>query len=440
MDAYSLYKDLNANYDGYRSKHLAGMAFNTQGDERQGHLAELAKYNPVVAQSMKKDLDESDKQGFIDGAKLLNSFRNNPEMANQAYQRLKPKLSALGVQMPDQLDDTVWQAVDQINSAYDVNNQKRVQSTQILQDGTIAYMDNNGNLVRTSEKARENYGAPIQTAGGFVSPNKNAPFAAPLTQAPTGGQPSMSEGDITSYLTALNQKAQELVASGVPKDKVNAWADAQVASLPQAVSANNQQYQAPVKQAGGMTEYQTETLAMAKAKEAQAQADRKAKIDNANMLKGEASRKRNEAVVMSVDDTLTTIDRLEKSAGYKELGTTFGDIKIGTPLIRNDAKDANATLQTLAGQIALSTMANLKTLSSAGATGFGALTAPELRLLQNSIATLQQDDVSNKQIVESIRIIKDKMQKIKESALGGSQPQAPSQDKNKVGRFIIESN
>jgi hypothetical protein len=47
-------------------------------------------------------------------------------------------------------------------------------------------------------------------------------------------------------------------------------------------------------------------------------------------------------------------------------------------------------------------------------------------LLQNSIATLQQESVSNKQIKESIRVIKEKMQKIRNGATRAQAPAAPA--------------
>lgn len=117
----------------------------------------------------------------------------------------------------------------------------------------------------------------------------------------------------------------------------------------------------------------------------------------------------------------------------------MGDVKINTPLIRSDVKDAQAQLKNIAGQVALTTMAKLKALSSAGATGFGALSAPELKLLENSIAALQSEDISNAQLKSSLKTIRDKMDKTASwnpaqgaspqpaaPAGGGSQPRASS--------------
>lgn len=121
---------------------------------------------------------------------------------------------------------------------------------------------------------------------------------------------------------------------------------------------------------------------------------------------------RQAAAVESAEQLIGAINNLMSSGGFEELGTATGDIKIATPLIRSGVKDANAQLKNIAGQVALTTMASLKALSSQGATGFGALSAPELKLLENSIAALNAEDISNAELVRSLNIIKEKMAKI----------------------------
>lgn len=116
----------------------------------------------------------------------------------------------------------------------------------------------------------------------------------------------------------------------------------------------------------------------------------------------------------AANNLVGAIDQLMSAPGYANLGTASGDVMIATPMIRNDAKDANAQLQNIAGQVALSTMARLKALSSQGATGFGALSGPELKLLQNAIATLQSSDISNAQLSRSLKTIRDTVSKVSE--------------------------
>lgn len=126
--------------------------------------------------------------------------------------------------------------------------------------------------------------------------------------------------------------------------------------------------------------------------------------------------RRNEAASAAAQATIDTIDRLTASPGYKNLGSIAGDIYSNIPFVRTDEKDAQQQLDTLSGQIALSTMSALKTLSAQGATGFGALNREELKLLQNSVASLQAGSLSNEQLAKNIAVVREKMQKIYDAA------------------------
>lgn len=101
-----------------------------------------------------------------------------------------------------------------------------------------------------------------------------------------------------------------------------------------------------------------------------------------------ATSARQRAAYDSATSLINQVDELTKHPGFSELGTVTGDLKMGTPLIRSDVKDASASLKTIAGKIALTTMDQLRSLSASGATGFGALSGPELKLLENSISAL----------------------------------------------------
>ena len=93
------------------------------------------------------------------------------------------------------------------------------------------------------------------------------------------------------------------------------------------------------------------------------------------------------------------------------------------PGIRTDAKDAQKTLDTISGQVALQTMSQLRTLSAQGATGFGALNKEELTLLRNSISALEAGGLSHKALDANLQIIRDKMEKVTRWSDGGrSQP------------------
>ena len=147
---------------------------------------------------------------------------------------------------------------------------------------------------------------------------------------------------------------------------------------------------------------------------ADAAAARRSADEAKALQKQQGDQARQTASAEAANQLVSAIDTLTSHPGFSDLGTTVGDLRISTPLLRSDAKDANAQLKNIAGQVALTTMAKLKSLSSQGATGFGALSAPELRLLENSIATLQSEDISNAQIARSLKTIRDSVAKIAE--------------------------
>ena len=149
---------------------------------------------------------------------------------------------------------------------------------------------------------------------------------------------------------------------------------------------------------------------------AQARADaqdaRKA-ADDAKALQAEqTANARQDQAAESAQSLISAIDTLEAHPGFKTLGTVPGDFNLSVPYIRNATKDADAQLKNISGQVALATMNTLKALSKQGATGFGALSEKELSLLENSIATLKSENISNQQLKDSLQVIKDKMEKV----------------------------
>ena len=89
-----------------------------------------------------------------------------------------------------------------------------------------------------------------------------------------------------------------------------------------------------------------------------------------------------------------------------------GDALSHVPFMRTEAKDSQAFLDTVANQVATSTMAQLKALSAQGATGFGALSKPELELLKNNIAALSAGNLSHDALDTSLKVVRGKMAKI----------------------------
>lgn len=102
IQLFSPGKAFQDSYKRSRGTTLAGLAINSQGEQRQSALSQLAGLNPVVAQSMKKDLDEQERAELGEAAAMLNAAP--PEMREPMYQRVSskfaPRLQALGGTLP----------------------------------------------------------------------------------------------------------------------------------------------------------------------------------------------------------------------------------------------------------------------------------------------------------------------------------------------------
>lgn len=159
---------------------------------------------------------------------------------------------------------------------------------------------------------------------------------------------------------------------------------------------------------------------------ADAAAARKAAEDVKAAQKAQEAQTRQSESANTAQSLVNAIDTLTRSPGFGSLGTAWGDAQIAIPVMRNDAKDADAQLKNIAGQVAMATLSRLKSLSATGATGFGALSNQELQLIQNSIATLQSERISNAELRRSLKIIRDGMEKVsnwsptKQPPAGGS--------------------
>lgn len=132
-------------------------------------------------------------------------------------------------------------------------------------------------------------------------------------------------------------------------------------------------------------------------------ATKQAALDMRNNQVHQAAMARYNEAVGSAQSLSDAIDKLQTSKGYEQLGTLIGGGLSKLPYTR--ATDAQAQLDNIAGQVALTTMDRLKALSPQGASGFGALSEKELELLKSSIATLKPG-ISHDELNASLRTIK----------------------------------
>lgn len=157
------------------------------------------------------------------------------------------------------------------------------------------------------------------------------------------------------------------------------------------------------------------------ARQEQAANDAREAKNIAQQIKNDEATARVNEARQSANDLVSNVDSLLRSPGFKDLGTTGGWAVLKTPdFIKHPAKDAYSQLDTISNQIAISTMARLKSLSAAGATGFGALSEKELGLLQNSISAIKNPSISNSELRKNLLIIRNTVSRMGQPQQGGA--------------------
>jgi len=117
-------------------------------------------------------------------------------------------------------------------------------------------------------------------------------------------------------------------------------------------------------------------------------------------------------VESSVDTTLNTAEKALKLAPGTMLQATNQALFNNIPF--SDAKSMKNLVSSLNSEKALQALEQLKAQSRTGATGFGALTAPELQLIIDKTRSL---DPTDKMFKENLGIIMDGWRKIKNSSM-----------------------
>lgn len=117
-------------------------------------------------------------------------------------------------------------------------------------------------------------------------------------------------------------------------------------------------------------------------------------------------------VESSVDTTLNTAEKALKLAPGTMLQATNQALFNNIPF--SDAKSMKNLVSSLNSEKALQALEQLKAQSKTGATGFGALTAPELQLIIDKTRSL---DPTDKMFRENLGVIMDGWRKIKNSSM-----------------------
>lgn len=480
MDPFEIYRAGLSGLEQGKQRGLAGLlgkAYAAPEPERQSILAKMAVTSPQAAFDADKHFGSMQDDAKSRLGQSLAVFDALPDAVKpQAYGRVAQEANALGMPVPSEWNPEYAPHIKQMAQALGAKGGAQamgVQSTYIDDKGQRVAIMRDGSVQVLGNNAPNNQ--IIDTGNGYFGVNKGNLSAAPVQvggqqqapQVPITPPPSMAGGEMFAGLgnipgvqvtSGLRTPERNAKVGGVAnsyhltdqaRDILPPKTPEQAAQVRQFAAQNGlevidegdhwhmeprgQQGQQLRKAPPAMTPFQQASLglqqqklqAAMQARDQATQAKQEAAAVKAQNAQRATSSRQAEASAAATQ-LVSAIDTLTKSEGFNDLGTTWGDVKLNTPLVRNDAKDADAQLKNVAGQVALTTMARLKALSTSGATGFGSLTAPELRLLENSIATLQADRISNTQLKTSLKVIKDSMAKVAQWQPQGQQ-QAPAQ-------------
>jgi len=309
----------------------------------------------------------------------------NPEAVQTAFKTISPFMSQVtGKPAPDAYDEaTMGPAFDQFVASIDsrlagapATGGDVLKSLRIGADGNF-YAIQGGQLVNTGIKADPRTQLRDQPGIAPSIIDLRTGSASPLKEAGSQGQPFTVDPSLPPEVQAQIRASE---ASGQP------YSGGQQLIAPR---QNPSQIITPYQQAqlgGQMRDDARADAAFNLQAQAAAQAlsDRQAAAQEKQISQQRAV----QGVLDSTDDALSTIQQLRSHPGYRSLGTVQGDAATALPLIRTDAKGAQARLETVKSQALINTLSALKQASSTGASGFGSLTEKEGAALQASMANL----------------------------------------------------
>lgn len=105
MTEIQMFQPGKAFYDAYqqgRGNHLAGLAMNSQGEQRQSALAQLAGIDAGAAQAMKKGFDDQDRAELAEFSNVILNVPDElkPQVYAKGVQRFGQKFRDLGIEPP----------------------------------------------------------------------------------------------------------------------------------------------------------------------------------------------------------------------------------------------------------------------------------------------------------------------------------------------------
>lgn len=380
-------QQVKAVQDQKRINQLASQGYGAPQQDRQGILGQIAQVDARAAQQQEQAFANTDERRNTTLANMARILTSAPDQARPGlYQQMLPTLSQFGMsELPQEYNaetaPIINQAAQSIASAYGGGGAgSNVQSTYINREGQrVAIMRDGSQQVlgeadartqlrdqqgvapslinlRTGEATPLQSGAPIQVQGAngayTIDPSLPPEVQAQIRAAESSGQ-QFNGGALTAMRPDSSQ---------------------QITPYQQATLAN----QARANERADMTALDAQDARNEARQIRQAEAQQKAQQQRAAI----------QGAVASYDDSLATIAALRNHPGYSQLGTVAGDAALNVPLVRTDAKGANAALETVKAQSLINTLSALKSASATGASGFGSLTEKEGAALQAAISNL----------------------------------------------------
>lgn len=408
-------QQVKAVQDQKRINQLASQGYGAPQQDRQGLLGQIAQVDARAAQQQEQAFANSDERRNTTLANMARILTSAPDQARPGlYQQMLPTLSSFGMSdLPQEYNaetaPIINQAADSIASAYGGGG-SGVQSTYINRQGQrVAVMRDGSQQVLGEADARTQLRDQPGVAPSLI--NLRTAEATPLQAGQIQQQGANGAYTIDPTLPPeVQAQIRAAESAGVDYNGVN----------PGIIQARPDPSQM-------ITPYQQAQLEISNrtAQRADAAANTATEIQQqARQEKQAQQRSAIEGAVASYDDALATIRKLRSHPGYESLGTIQGDVALNTPLVRTDAKGANAALETVKSQSLINTLSALKAASATGASGFGSLTEKEGAALQAAIANLStaqshEDLDSNLAEIERVMTRNRRMAMQKASSLSG---------------------
>lgn len=194
---------------------------------------QAAAISPQAAQAYQGAGDAQLRR--LKGAIAFIDSQTSPEAKEGAYREVRPFLSRFGQEAPATFAEAMpkfEEAKARIAMLDSSPTQGRVQSTYVDASGNRVAVMADGTVQTLGQNAPNNQ--IIDTGNGFVGVNKGNLTAAPVM---LGGQqavpqatgtPTLEPGQGQQQIERIAQRANEMIAQGIPEAQVEAWAASQM--------------------------------------------------------------------------------------------------------------------------------------------------------------------------------------------------------------------